>query len=407
MSNKAKKVVQILGKIGGGLAVLIFLVVVMLWLAGTFKKKIQPETVPQPPPPTDLNTYTVQRRSFSLIIEQVGTLRTRVETKISSRVLAQVREILIQEGEEVVGPEKNPENASILVHLDSRDLQAQLNQAQAQVEVWNRSIEASLAAVKSARAQVEAAQAKTDQALSDYQRYQQLFKDSAATQQQLEQAQVQKDVTQAQLRAAEQVLLVSELDVEKVRAQKIQAEAAVTEAQVMFSYTVIKAPCSGRIARKMIEVGDMVTPGQQLFVLENYAQPELHAVVSESLIEHLSVGTSHEVLVDALNRTFTGRVREIITQVDPDTRTALVKVSLPETPRPITGLFGRLLLDVGQYEALVIPTQTVRQVGQLHLVQVVDDQGYPHRRFITIGKTHDQEVEVLSGLQEGEAVIIP
>ena len=150
----------------------------------------------------------------------------------------------------------------------------------------------------------------------------------------------------------------------------------------------------------------MVTPGQQLFVLENYAQPELHAIVSESLIEHLSVGTSHEVFVDVLNRTFTGSVREMITQADPDTRTVLVKVSLPETSLQVTGLFGRLLIDVGQYQALVIPTSAVRQVGQLHLVQVVDVDGYPHRRFITVGKTHDKEVEVLSGLQEGEAVVV-
>lgn len=174
----------------------------------------------------------------------------------------------------------------------------------------------------------------------------------------------------------------------------------------MFSFTEIKAPFTGRISCKLVEVGDIVAPGQPLFVLESHAQPEFQAVVSESLIGHLSVGTSLNVYVDALKNTYPGTIRVVIPQADPATRTVLVKVSLPQTPLQVSGLFGRLMIQTGQYEALVIAQKVIQKVGQLHLVQVLDADGYPRRRFITLGKTHDQLVEVLSGLQEGEAVVI-
>ena len=406
MSGRFKKHFNIIWKVVAGLGVLAFLVIMMLWLSGSFKEKVSPEPALRPVPPTGLKTQPVERRNFPLIIEQVGTLRSEAQTNVSSRIMAQVRQILVREGDEVVGPEKELDQPTLLAYLDSRDIQAKLNQAQAQVAVLDRAIDASKAAVETAQAQLEAAQAKTEQAVADFNRYSQLFKSQAATEQQLEQAKAQKEVSEAQQRAAQQALLTTRLEVERVKAQKIQAEAAVAEAEVMLSFTEINAPFSGRISRKLVEVGDIVAPGQPLFVLESHAQPEFQAVVSESLIDHLSVGTSLNVYVDALKNTYQGTVREIIPQADPATRTVLVKISVPQTPLPVSGLFGRLMIQTGQYQALVIPSNAVQKVGQLHLVQVLDADRYPRRRFITLGKTHDQIVEVLSGLQEGEAVVI-
>ncbi|KPK77486.1 MAG: hypothetical protein AMJ79_03030 [Phycisphaerae bacterium SM23_30] len=393
-------------KVLAGLGVLVFLAVMMFWLSGGFREKVEPAGAPKAPAPAALQTRPVERGSFPLIIEQVGTLRSKAQTNVSSRIMAQVRQILIREGDEVVGPDNESIPPTLLAYLDSRDIQAKLNQAQAQVAVLDRSIEASKAAVETAQAQLEAAQAKTDQAVADYDRYLQLYQSQAATEQQLEQAKAQKEVAEAQQRAAQQALHTAQLEVERVKAQKIQAEAAVAEAQVMFSFTEIKAPFTGRISRKLVEVGDIVAPGEPLFVLESHAQPEFQAVVSESLIDHLKVGTSLNVYVDALKNTYEGAVREVIPQADPATRTVLVKVSLPRTPLPVSGLFGRLMIQTGSYEALVICRDAVQKVGQLQLVQVLDADGYPRRRFITLGKSHDQFVEVLSGLQEGEAVVV-
>ena len=114
-----------------------------------------------------------------------------------------------------------------------------------------------------------------------------------------------------------------------------------------------------------------------------------------------------ELELDALDSSCEGTVREIVPRADPATRTVLVKVALSPQANLVTGLFGRLLIPVGVYEALMVPRQALQKVGQLDIVQVLDGQGYPQRRFVTLGKFHDSTVEVISGLREGEAVGVP
>ena len=131
----------------------------------------------------------------------------------------------------------------------------------------------------------------------------------------------------------------------------------------------------------------MASPGQPLFFLEIPARPELHAYVSDSLIPRLKIGQILDVHIDALNRSLKGTLREIVPQSDTATRTVLAKVSLPPDLDLVNGLFGRLMVPAGEYETLVIPERTVREVGQLYLVDVLNNEGYPQRRFVTLGKT--------------------
>ena len=196
-------------------------------------------------------------------------------------------------------------------------------------------------------------------------------------------------------------------EIAKAQAQKDQSEAAISEARTMLSYAMIQAPFSGQVVRKMVNAGDMAAPGQPLFFLETPSRPELHAALSESLIQYLKTGQNLEVRIDALDLTLEGKIREIVPQSDPGTRTVLVKISLPAEQRLVNGLFGRLRIPYSQYDALVIPSKAVSVVGQLPLVEVIDTEGYPQRRFVTLGEHHGDLVEVLSGLAENEEVIIP
>jgi RND family efflux transporter MFP subunit len=157
----------------------------------------------------------------------------------------------------------------------------------------------------------------------------------------------------------------------------------------------------------MIDPGDMVTPGQPLFVIETPAEPELHAVVAESLVAEMKPDQKLDVRIDAIRQTLQGTVREIVPQADPRTRTMLVKVSLPPQASLVSGQFGTLAVPTGTYQALVIPARAVRQIGQLQLVDVVDDKGVAHRRFVTLGPSHGDLVEVLSGLKPAERIVVP
>ena len=396
----------ILREAGKGLGVLGLLIVMMMWLAGAFVQKVGSGPPAPKPQPGKLNTVKVERRVYPLIIDQVGTLRAQNEAQVSSRIMAQVKEILVREGDNVVGSDGNG-TPTIMARLDDRDIQAKLRQAQSQSMAMDRAVEVARAKVAAARAQVESTRASKEKDLSDYRRYQDLRREQAATGQQLEHARAQKDIAEAQAAAALQEVQAAQGEIARAQAQKEQAEAAITEARAMLSYAVIQAPFTGQLVRKMVNVGDMASPGQPLFFLETPSRPELHAALSESLIQYLKTGQDLEVRIDALNLTSEGKIREIVPQSDPSTRTVLVKVSLPAEQRLVNGLFGRLRIPYSQYDALVIPSKAVSEVGQLPLVEVIDMDGYPQRRFVTLGERHGDLIEVLSGLGENEEVIIP
>lgn len=389
-----------------GLALTAFLVVTMLWLSGAFVDKVQPRTPLAKPAPPPLVTYRVEMRSFPLMIEQVGTLRTRTEALVSSRIMAQVREILVREGAEVRGPDAQGQGATILARLDDRDIQARLRQAESQLQAVGRARRAAQSKLEAARAQVEAAKASMDQANSDYGRIEQLHKERAATGQQLDQARANRDMTLARHRAALQEAQAVEAEIQRIDAQRAELEAGLQEARVMLSHTIIQAPFSGRVTRKLVEVGDLVVPGRPMLVLESPSHPELHAVVSESLLPALRLGQVLPVQVDSLGRTMDGRLLEIVPSADPTTRTLLVKVGLGPQPDLVSGLFGRVRIPAGTYQALVVPARAIRTVGQLHLVDVKGPDGYPERRFVTLGNSQGEMIEVLSGLKEGEEVVL-
>ena len=391
---------------GKGLGVLGLLIVMMMWLAGAFVQKVDSGPPAPKPKQGKFNTVKAERRVYPLIIDQVGTLRAQNEAQVSSRILAQVKEILVREGDSVAGSDGKGA-PTVMARLDDRDIQAKLRQAQAQSMAMDRAVAVARAKVAAARAQVESTRATKGKELSDYRRYQDLKQEQAATGQQLEHARAQKDVAEAQAAAALQEVQAALGEIERAQSQKEQAEAATAEARAMLSYAVIQAPFTGQVIRKMVNVGDMASPGQPLFFLETPTRPELHAALSESLIQYLKTGQALEVRIDALNLILEGKVREIVPQSDPGTRTVLVKVSLPAGQGLVNGLFGRIRIPYSQYDALVIPSNAVTEVGQLPVVEVIDMDGYPQRRFVTLGERQGDLIEVLSGLEENEEVIIP
>lgn len=394
-------------EVAKGLGVLSLLAILMLWLAGAFLDKVEPGPPSSKGPPPSYRTWKIVRHVYPLTIDQVGTIRSQSEAKVSSRVMAQVKEISVKEGASVIGENDKVSEPTILAVLDDREIKARLEQAQAQVDSLSRALDATKAKLGVAKAQVEAARANRDRAMADYRRYEDLHRHQAATGQQLEQARAQRDVTEAGLLAAIRDVQATESEIMRVEAQRQQALAAAAEARIMLSYTVIRAPFTGKVIKKMIDVGDMATPGQPLFVLEVPSRIELHSYISESLIPYLEVGRKMDVFIDALQQTFQGELTEMVPKADPATRTVLVKVALPPDSSFVNGQFGRLLVPYGKYDTMVLPGTAVRQVGQLSLVDVLGSDGHAQRRFVTLGKLHGDLVEVLSGVEEGEEVILP
>ena len=334
-------------------------VVLLLWLAGKFSPKVPVRNATAQRQGSDVQRQLVPVRLIRLPLSEsaVGTIRAVHETTIGSKLLARVMEVNLKAGQKV-------QPGDVLIRLDDTDLRAKLQQA---------------------KAAVASAEAVYRQAAGDEKRYAQLVKSRTISQQQYDNA-------VATLQSAE--------------ADLHRAQAAVNEVQATLDWATIRSPIEGTVIDKKVDAGDMVTPGQMLVTLFDPKHMQLVASVRESLTRRLQVGQSIGVQVEGLNKQCSGTVSEIVPEAQSASRSFQVKVIGPCPAGIYSGMFGRILIPLQEEQVLVIPRRAVQEVGQLELVEVVKN-GQVSRRTIRTGRTLDENVEVLSGLREGEQVALP
>jgi RND family efflux transporter MFP subunit len=357
-------------------------VVLLLWLAGKFDRKVSTSAPAARPGVSSAAGTIVRARRVPLLAMEsaTGTIRAVHESTIRSKLLARVTEVNLKAGQIV-------HHGEVLVRLDDTDLRAKLQQA---------------------RATVASAEAVRSQAADEERRSGRLV--------------VSRAVSQAEYEKARAALGTATADLQR-------AEATVNEVQAMLDWATICSPVDGTVIDKKIDVGDTVSPGQAVLTLYDPKHMQLVASVRESLTRQLQPGQMIGVRVEGLNKQCSGQISEIVPEANSASRSFQVKVTGP-CPRGVySGMFGRILIPLEKTTVLVIPPQAVRRVGQLELVTVVDD-GKPEQRAIRTGRKivldertagacelvegaassgegREEAVEVLSGLREGEQVILP
>ena len=189
------------------------------------------------------------------------------------------------------------------------------------------------------------------------------------------------------------------------RSRALEAGKVVQEAEIGLGYTTIRAQASGEVARRLAEPGDLAFPGKELLTLHTGGSLQLEAMVRESLIGRVRIGDTLTVMVAALegDEPLSGTVDEIEPLADPVTRSFLVKVRLPEVPGLYPGMFGRLMVPLGEEEAVLIPEAAVIRVGQLETVMVKSGDDW-QSIYVRTGKASGDRVDILSGLSGSETI---
>lgn len=216
-------------------------------------------------------------------------------------------------------------------------------------------------------------------------------------------AQAELDLKRAEQLKASQSIPASRY--EATTAQFRVAEATLAEANVMRGYTTLRAPFAGVITEKRCDVGDLAVPGKPLLVLESPGALRLEAAVPEAIAQQLHPGDVLSARIDSLPAPLSAKVSELSPSADPVSRTVLVKLDLPDTAGLRPGVFGRLSVQTGQERAVVVPTAAIVKRGQLELVFVTRDDT-AQLRIVRTGRSRDGTTEVLSGLEDGEPVVV-
>ena len=222
------------------------------------------------------------------------------------------------------------------------------------------------------------------------------------------QAKAQRDQARRNLKREQKLLKKNASTSETVKSlqdQYTMAEAAFQEATTLAGYTTITAPFDGVITQKMVNPGDLATPGMVLLKLEDETELQAVAAVPESLINRIKAGDKFMVQVPSADLTITGTVTEIGPAADPLSRTAPVKIDLEPNPALRTGQFARVILPLDTATTLLIPESAVVAFGQMNKVFVLKD-GHARLRLVRTGGRTGQLIEILAGLNPGEQIIV-
>lgn len=197
---------------------------------------------------------------------------------------------------------------------------------------------------------------------------------------------------------------VSPQEFEMVESRWKVARAGLVEAETLLGYLDVAAPFDGVLSRKLAEVGDLATPGRPLLEIEVPGALRLESDVGEGLIDRVQVGQVVPVRLGD-GRVLEGRVDEVAPSADAGTRTFLVKVALPEDSGARSGQFGRVGIPLAASRVLRVPAASVVRRGQLEYV-LVAVEGRAQLRLVRTGRVLGDGVELLSGVEEGERVVV-
>src|SRR3984885_6951355 len=216
--------------------------------------------------------------------------------------------------------------------------------------------------------------------------------------------------------------LASAAQVEAAKSNLQSAESLLAAAQAkrehdqaLFDYSKITAPFAGVITQRYANLGTLMQAGTtsstQALPLVKLSQDDLFRLVipvPESYVKFIHLGDPVNVHVPSLSRTFPGKVARFSVDVREDTRTMHTEVDVPNPSRVLLpGLYAEATITLeNKDDAIAVPLQAVDQDNNQTMVDVVDASGKIERRHVVLGIQTATDAEVLSGLKEGEMVVV-
>ena len=336
---------------------ILFIAAISLSSCGSKIQKPEFDTGPEIP----VKVSAVGTNNNSPFLSTSGRIEAVNSADLSTRMMGFVDKVHVSVGDKV-------SKGQLLVSINNTDLSAKSAQVNAGI--------------------MEATAAYTN-AEKDYQRFKNLFADNSASQKELDDMTARFEMAKARLEGARQMK---------------------NEVGAQYSYTNIRAPFSGTITSKLIDEGAMASPGQPLLSIEAPENFEVITPVPEGEISQIKPGAEVDVLVKSLRATLKGKVTEISTSAKNTGGQYLVKIALDKTTEPIlSGMYTTVQFPVEKKTtstAVLIPESALVTHGQLTGVYTVSESNTALLRWLRLGRTFGDNVEVLSGLTTDERFIV-
>ena len=293
-----------------------------------------------------------------------GKIEAENSANVSTRMMGYVTKVHVKVGQKVGA-------GQLLVSINNSDLQAK----KAQVD-----------------ASILQATAGYNNAKKDYDRFVTLFNQQSASQKELDDMTARFEMAKAGLEGAKQMR---------------------NEVMAQFNYANITAPFSGTITNSFVKEGDMANPGMPLVSVEGVSRLQVTAMVSESDISNIKNGMPVNVLIKSQNKQVSGKVSEVSLSAKNTGGQYLVKVTLDKMDASIlSGMFVNVQFPIekkttttAKSEQVLVPEAALVRQGQLTGVYTIANNT-AILRWLRIGKSYGDKVEVLSGLKADEPYVV-
>ncbi len=203
--------------------------------------------------------------------------------------------------------------------------------------------------------------------------------------------------------------VITQAEYERDRAAYEAGRSQLEQLRTRRGYAVIRSPLTGVVTEKMVEAGDVVGAQTRLFAVGDLSTMVVRVAVSELDVVNLSPGDNVRVALDAHpGRELAGTIRRIFPSADPGTRLVPVEVALRAGDASIArpGFLARVTMALGAKEnVMLVPASAIVGGSGSQNVYVVED-GKALRRSVGTGLTSRGQVEIVSGLTPGEAVVV-
>lgn len=204
----------------------------------------------------------------------------------------------------------------------------------------------------------------------------------------------------------------SEIQYLQAQTTMVSQQKAVAQAKAQLAKTVITAPFTGVVDEIITEKGSVVAPGQGIVRVVNLNNMYVSTSVPESYIGKLKVGTTVDVELASLGKTYVGKIRQVANNINPNNRTFSIEVSVPNKdnllrPNQVAKL---KIIDYTAKNALVVPTGVIQQDGQNNQFVFVAEQvngkkGIAKKVVVKTGQSANNYTEILSGLTANELIV--
>lgn len=347
-------------------------------------------------PSVTVGVTKVVKKSLGRDITLSSELVPFQEIDVYAKESGYVKKLMVDYGTHVKAGE-------VMAILEIPELEAQLQEDQAEIKN---------ATNQQSRAQHELAryQAQYKALHLQYTRLNEVFQSQPGivAQQEVDDAQGKDMAASSQVDAGQAAL-------EAAQSQLAVARAKLAHDQTLFDYARITAPFSGVVTERYANLGTLVQAGTgsstQAMPIVKLSQDDLFRLVipvPESYVRYIRVGDPVDVHVPSLNRTFPGKVARFSVDVQANTRTMHTEVDVPNPARVLLpGLYADADLHLDRKDNIpCVPVQAVSHRDDKTTVFVVGSDGTLERREVQIGLETSSDAEIVSGLSEGEQVVI-